>query len=465
MGASYPQGLTLFFGVRSVMRGTDPLASVGNSPQNNIYYIKCWYSCPMVANSHTSVPIKAVSYETSTWAPRHPEVFSRAEVVRQTGDFHAAIPAIIADWSPQFSAEVASDVEDASRELAEFDRHARIVLGSSNPALGPMSAILLRTESRSSSQIERLTTSAKQLALAELGEGERSNAHVVVGNVRAMEVALRLAHDLSEESILQMHHALMIHQPNVGLDEAGVYRQEFVWLGEGEAGPRTADFVPPHPDRVPRSMADLMEFLGRQNLPILVQVAVGHAQFETIHPFVDGNGRTGRALVQSVLKNKGMVSGMAVPISAGLLTDIDRYFAALGSFRAGDAGPISVEFARASRMAAVSGRRLLDHLSDALEDSRAKLTGVRSDAAAWKVLPALVAQPVMTAKHLIETLGLGEMAALRTLNLLTERGVLSEVTGQRRNRIFEHGDILRVLDDYARGIKRATGRVAVETRL
>jgi Fic family protein len=207
-----------------------------------------------------------------------------------------------------------------------------------------------------------------------------------------------------------------------------------------------------------------MGFLGRQNLPILVQVAVGHAQFETIHPFVDGNGRTGRALVQSVLKNKGMVSGMAVPISAGLLTDIDRYFAALGSFRAGDAGPISVEFARASRMAAVSGRRLLDDLSDALEDSRAKLTGVRSDAAAWKVLPALVAQPVMTAKHLIETLGLGEMAALRTLNLLTERGVLSEVTGQRRNRIFEHGDILRVLDDYARGIKRATGRVAVETR-
>jgi Fic family protein len=326
-----------------------------------------------------------------------------------------------------------------------------------------MSAILLRTESTSSSQIERLTTSAKQLALAELGEGGRSNAHVVVGNVRAMEAALRLADDLSEESILQMHHALMVHQPNVGPSEAGVYRKEFVWLGEGEAGPRTADFVPPHPDRVPHSMADLMGFLGRQDLPVLVQVAVGHAQFETIHPFVDGNGRTGRALVQSVLKNKGMVSGMAVPISAGLLTNIDRYFAALGSFRKGDAGPIVTEFARASRMAAVSGRRLLDQLSDALEDSRTKLIGVRSDAAAWRVLPSLVAQPVMTAKHLTRTLGLGEMAALRTLNLLTERRVLREVTGQRRNRIFEHGEILRVLDDYARGIKRATSRVAGET--
>lgn len=210
-------------------------------------------------------------------------------------------------------------------------------------------------------------------------------------------------------------------------------------------------------------MADLLGFLGRQDLPVLVQVAVGHAQFETIHPFVDGNGRTGRALVQSVLKNKGMVSGMAVPISAGLLSDIDRYFAALGSFRKGDAGPIIAEFARASRRAAVSGRQLLDHLSDALEDSRAKLTGVRSDAAAWRVLPELVAQPVMTAKHLIGTLGLGEMAALRTLKLLTERRVLREVTGHRRNRIFEHGEILRVLDDYARGAKRGTGRVAVET--
>lgn len=445
------------------MRRTDQLAPVGNFLHANIYCIKCWYNRPMTSNSHTSVPIKAVTYETSAWAPRHPEAFSRAEVVRQTGEFHAAIPANIADWSPEFSAEVASDVEDASRELTEFDRHARIVLGASNPALGPMSAILLRTESSSSSQIERLTTSAKQLALAELGEGGRSNAHVVVGNVRAMEAALRLADDLSEESILQMHHALMIHQPNVGLGEAGVYRKEFVWLGEGEAGPRTADFVPPHPDRVPRSMADLLGFLGRQDLPVLVQVAVGHAQFETIHPFVDGNGRTGRALVQSVLKNKGMVSGMAVPISAGLLSDIDRYFAALGSFRKGDAGPIIAEFARASRRAAVSGRQLLDHLSDALEDSRAKLTGVRSDAAAWRVLPELVAQPVMTAKHLIETLGLGEMAALRTLKLLTERRVLREVTGHRRNRIFEHGEILRVLDDYAQGAKRGTGRVAVET--
>ena len=445
------------------MRGTEALTPVGNFPYNNIYYIKCCYNRLMTSDSHTSIPIKAVSYETSTWAPRYPEAYSRAEVVRQTGEFHAAIPAPVADWSPEFSAQVASDVEDASRELTEFDRHARIVLGSSNPALGPMSAILLRTESTSSSQIERLTTSAKQLALAELGEGGRSNAHVVVGNVRAMEAALRLADDLSEESILQMHHALMIHQPNVGPGEAGVYRKEVVWLGDGDAGPRTADFVPPHPDRVPRSMADLMGFLGRQDLPVLAQVAVGHAQFETIHPFVDGNGRTGRALVQSVLKNKGMVSGMAVPISAGLLTNIDRYFAALGSFRKGDAGPIIREFSRASRMAAVSGRRLVDQLSDVLEDSRAKLTGVRSDAAAWRVLPALVAQPVMTAKHLTRTLGLGEMAALRALNLLTERQVLREVTGQRRNRIFEHADILRVLDDYARGIKRPTSRVAGET--
>jgi len=192
-----------------------------------------------------------------------------------------------------------------------------------------------------------------------------------------------------------------------------------------------------------------------------MQVAVGHAQFETIHPFVDGNGRTGRALVQSVLKNKGMVSGMAVPISAGLLTELDSYFAALGSFRQGDAGPIIAEFARASRRAAVSGRQLLDYLSDALEDSREKLAGVRSDAAAWRILPELVSQPVITARHLTETLGLGEMAALRTLNLLAERRVLTEVTGQRRNRIFEHDEILRVLDDYARGIKRSSGRAAV----
>ena len=385
-------------------------------------------------------------------------MYSRAEVERQTGPYSAAVAASIAGWTPSISSADSADVEDATRQLVSFDEHAQRVLGADNPALGPMTAILLRTESASSSQIEQLTTSAKQLALAEIDEGDKANAVTVVGNVRAMEAALQLADEISQESILAMHEALMIHQRGFAPIDAGRFRLEQVWIGAGDAGPRVAEFVAPHHDRIPGAIEDLVEFIGRQDIPVLIQVAVAHAQFETIHPFPDGNGRTGRALAQSILRSKGLVASTAVPISAGLLVDVDRYFTALGAFRDGDAGPIVREFARASRFAAVSGTKLVDDLVAQLDASRAKMQGLRADAAAWKVLPALVGQPAVNTAYLVETLGLGEMAALRAVDALTERGVLTETTGKARGRVWQHRGIFDVLDAYAADLRRTALR-------
>lgn len=403
------------------------------------------------------IPVDAVSQETLRWTPRAPEMYSRAEVERQTGAYAATITAAIAEWRPRVSAEDAADIEDATRRLVAFDDHAQRRLGMGSPVLGPMAAILLRTESASSSQIEQLTTSAKQLALAEIDEGGKSNALTVIGNVRAMEAALALSTDITEGSILQMHAALLRHQAGSEQD-AGQYRQEQVWIGAGSAGPRLAEFVAPRPSLIPAAMADLIRFIRRQDLSVLVQVAVAHAQFETIHPFVDGNGRTGRALAQSILRNKGLVGSTAVPISAGLLRDTGRYFAALTSFRAGDAGPIIREFAAASRIAATTGVQLVDDLVAELEESRARMQGLRADAAAWSLLPALVGQPAVNTPYLVDTLGFGEMAALRALDALAERGVLVETTGKGRNRVWQHQGILRVLDGYAAQIRRMTPR-------
>jgi len=192
----------------------------------------------------------------------------------------------------------------------------------------------------------------------------------------------------------------------------------------------------------------------RQDVVVLVQVAVAHAQFETIHPFPDGNGRTGRALAQSILRNKGLVGSTAVPISAGLLVDVRRYFDALSAFRDGDAGPIIRDFANASRIAATTGTQLVDDLVEQLEESRAKMAGIRADAAAWKILPTLVGQPAVNVKYLKNMLGLGEMAALRALDSLTEREVLIETTGKSRGRVWQHRGIFEALDSYASVIRR-----------
>lgn len=412
----------------------------------------------MPTPAEARIPITPVSFETLDWKPQAPEMFSRAEVARQTGPYEAAVTASIAGWTPSISGEIFADVEDATRQLVDFDKHAQQTLGTNNPALGPMTAILLRTESASSSQIEQLTTSAKQLALAEINEGDKANALTVVGNVHAMEAALQLADDITEATILSMHEALMIHQRGFDPLDAGRFRGEPVWIGRGEAGPRLADFVAPHHDRIRDAIKDLVGFVNRQDLPVIVQVAVSHAQFETIHPFPDGNGRTGRALAQSILRNKGLVGSTAVPISAGLLVHTERYFEALGSFRAGDAGPIVREFAQASRIAATTGSRLVDNLVEQLEDSRAKMTGLRSDAAAWKVLPTLIGQPAVNSKYLMSKLGLGEMAAQRALDALTDRGVLVETSGRGRNRVWQHPGVFEVLDGYAAQIRRMSER-------
>ncbi|QEW00617.1 Fic family protein [Microbacterium caowuchunii] len=409
-------------------------------------------------HTRTLIPVDAVTHETYDWAPRAPQMFSRAEVERQTGPYEATVTAPIANWSPVISGDELANIEDATRQLVEFDKHAQSKLGSDSPALGPMTAILLRTESASSSQIEQLTTSAKQLALAEIDEGDKANALTVIGNVRAMEAALRLADDISAESILAMHEALMLHQSGFDPIAAGRFREEQVWIGPGEAGPRVADFVAPHHDRIPGAIEDLVSFIDREDLPVLVQVAVAHAQFETIHPFPDGNGRTGRALAQSILRNKELVGSTAVPISAGLLVHTERYFDALGAYRAGDAGPIVREFVAASLIASATGTELVDDLVVQLEESRAKMSGIRADATAWKILPTLVGQPAVTTKYLKQVLGLGEMAALRALETLTERGVLTETTGWSRNRVWQHAGIFEVLDGYAAKIRRMSSR-------
>ncbi|KQP57368.1 Fic family protein [Agreia sp. Leaf283] len=409
----------------------------------------------MDAREGVAIAIPPTGSETHNWTPRYPDLYSRSEVIRQTGPYDSATTPPIAQWSPALSSETIADVEEAALAIRTFDLHSQAVLGSTDPALAPMSAILLRTESASSSQIEHLTTSAKQLALAEIDEGKKSHARTVVGNVRAMEAALRLSDSLDATSVLAMHNELLSRQP--GLEhEAGRYRRELVWIGNNDtAGPRGASFIAPQHELVPRAVDDVMVFARRTDLPSLVQVAVAHAQFETIHPFVDGNGRTGRALAQAMLRHNKISTHTTVPLSAGLLVDTESYFDALNRYRQGDAGPIVRRFADAARYASVTGRTLVNALADQLRESTEALSGIRSDSAAWRILPRLVGQPVVNIRYLVGTLGSRDVTVARALDVLTTRGVLVERTGFSRNRVWEHRGILTVLDDYAREVRRA----------
>jgi Fic family protein len=402
----------------------------------------------MTDNLPPPLPVASLGHEQHFWRPEADRYMSRSQRMRETGDYYSAIPCRLHDAIFNIPADLSADMEESARALGEFDAYVTAKLGDSNRVLGPISAILLRTESTSSSQIEQLTVGARRLALQEIGEGQGGNAAVVVGNVRAMESALRFSDAINEDNLLNMHAELLTAQH--GFEKyAGRYREQLVWVGGSQYGPLRASYVAAQAELIEACMADLFEFLSRDDLPVLMQCAVAHAQFETIHPFVDGNGRTGRALVHAILRNKKLVRNITPPISAGLLTDTGRYFAALGSFRQGDARPIVESFLFAARFASGTGRQLVDDLIAQLDESRRMLQGVRSDASVWNVLPYLVQQPVLNEDFLVRTVGLTRANANRTLNLLTERDVLVETTGGRRNRVWEHKGILAVLDDYA----------------
>lgn len=399
------------------------------------------------------LPIPPVSTETQIWIPSSPSHFSRSEIRRQSGSYESALPAPMSDWSPTLSSDLSADIEDATKALIEFGHHAALTLGPESEAIGPMSAILLRSESASSSQIEGLTVSAKQLALAEIDAGDSPNSRTVIGNVRAMESALAMAEHLSVDSILAMHWQLLQHQR--GMEQhAGMLREELVWIGKGVAGPRQASFVAPQAQHVRPALEDLLAFTDRVDLPILMQIAVTHAQFETIHPFVDGNGRTGRALVQAQLRGSRLVETSTVPLSAGLLAQTEAYFASLEAFRMGDAEPVVRAFAQAARYATVVGGALIEDLGAELQESRALLGNLRPQAAAWRLLPHFVGQPIMNSDYAQRVLAAGPVTANRALDVLVEKGVVFERSGKKRGRIWEHRGILAALENFADTVKR-----------
>ncbi|WPO86778.1 Fic family protein [Herbiconiux sp. KACC 21604] len=340
-------------------------------------------------------------------------------------------------------------LDDATSELTRFDAEVGLVAA-------PFSAILLRTESASSSEVENITSSAKQLALAEIGESGSGNARLVVGNVRAMTAAIDLADRLDVDSVIRMHEALLEHHAP---DIVGRWRDQQVWIGGGGLSPHRAAFVPPHAERVPELMGDLMSFSQRTDLPVLAQVAIAHAQFETIHPFPDGNGRTGRALVQGMLRAGRVTRTVTVPVSAGLLSDLPAYFGALTAYRDGDLMPLFEVFSEASFAAVRNGRRLVAEL----QDVRARWESViaaRVDSSVYRLMSDLLRRPVTTTRIAAAELGVSIVTAQNGIDRLVEAGVLEQAGGGQRYRRWAAPEVLQALDAFAARAARGTGRVA-----
>ncbi len=390
----------------------------------------------------------AVGWEDRDWSwpgglrpPRADRLFTR---------YRSAVPPRIADADAWLSGAVANRVAAAEAAIARLD--------AQRPAdLTAFSGLLLRSESVASSKIEHLDVSHRDVSAAMVGaRSSRSTAGRVAANLQAMQLAIGkagLGDEFTLDDLLSIHHVLMRDDPYEGRC-AGTVRQDQNWIGGSDHAPREALFVPPRPELVSTLLEDLVAFMNRADLPPIVQAAIAHAQFETIHPFGDGNGRTGRVLIHAVLRRRRAVQKVNVPVSTVLLADPEGYFDGLTAYRDGDLGLWLTRFADAAARAAEHGQAVADEFEQLRRewwDEVKPRTGSTVEA----LLHVASRQPVMTVEHLRDALpGASDPAIYRAIDRLCRAGVLVEVTGYGRNRVWAAQDVLDLLDEFERTVGR-----------
>lgn len=266
---------------------------------------------------------------------------------------------------------------------------------------------------------------------------------------------MNLAQDLSEQAVLEMHTVLMSTQPR---HTPGQFRNEAVWIGTRSDSPIGGDFVAPHHARVPVLIEDVLAFAQRTDVPALVSVAVVHAQFETIHPFTDGNGRTGRALVQAMLRYRGTTRNVAVPVSAGLLADVNGYHQALTAYRGGNVSPIVRAFANASLRAVANARELVGEL-DAIRAGWNEHLNARKSSNAWRLLDVIISHPVIDSATAAAELGVKQPNVYPPLAALVDAGILKSKSEYQVGHFWRSEEVLSAIDRFAaRAVRRERAR-------
>lgn len=388
----------------------------------------------------------SVNYETLDWvsSAEAREAMSRRAKERMLKQYESALVPRIAEVSLKLSTDTFAHLEQVALQVTRFDAE------QSNAILS-FTALLLRSESFASSRIENLSSSARKIFEAEIEEyAGTKNAQLILANTRQMQEATKEPR-VSVDGLLDMHRVLLEESaPEI----AGKLRTEAVWIGGKNLYPEGALFVPPQHEHLPALMADLEEFCQRRDLPAIAHAAIAHAQLETIHPFADGNGRTGRALIHILMRNHGLTNNAALPISAGLLRNTEAYFDALNAYREGRPEEIITLFADAALHAVERGSWLAQELEE-LDQQWRDLDIGRKDHSAWDLLGLLLHRPVLTAKMVSEELDLSDTRARSALRRLEEVGVLrSSASAVKGIRAWRAVEVLEILDEFPEGMGR-----------
>lgn len=371
---------------------------------------------------------------------REPRVWTSADG-RQSGEIDVYIPAPIAVQ------RIASD--DPVAEAAA-ERALRSLRGP--PALEPLASILLRSEGIASSRIEGEVASTRRVFEADYApEHVRDRqAQRVVNSIRVMRgVIADAGHGVRPQDFDRWHALLFEGVPT--LFESGRVRATQNWIGARTDTPVGADFIPPPPELLDEAIGDLVRFVNRVDVSPLTQAAVAHAQFETIHPYPDGNGRIGRALVYRSWAYRGIVAAVNPPISRILVENRDAYLDGLTAYRDGDLDRWLAFFFEIVQSAVSYVHSLVLRVEALTEDWMERLAGTHEDALSRRLVAGLSSNPILTAAEIAERHEVTERGARAALDDLADRGVLTfrsfrKAKRGRPTKVYEATEFFDLLD-------------------
>ena len=391
---------------------------------------------------------------------------------RRGCDYDAYLPDQLAGWDLKLPADLVADLSDAEAAIRRLNTSA-----TSHVSLEGLARFLLRAESVAFSKIEGLEAGPRRLLDAEVVLAQGGNAAdqiavEVLANVAAMEAAVELGSSTGKiklDDLLDIHRILMERSsiPQIG----GVVRTVQNWIGGSSYNPCSAAFVPPPPEPLDTLLHDLLEYVNGDDHPTLVQAAIAHAQFETIHPFADGNGRTGRALIHVILRRRGLAPRFVPPISLVLATWASDYIAGLTAYRhlgAHDSPERSTgavtwlrTFTTAAHRSCNDAEAYATRIKALDARWRAQLERVRANSAVELLLDILPGVPVITVDSAARLIGRSEMRTGEAINRLEAAGILRQRNvGRQRYRVFEAVDVIELFTGLERALASPTGDTA-----
>lgn len=358
--------------------------------------------------------------------------------VQQSTGYKAFIPAPL---PPQpdidFDGELRTLLSNADRDIARLDAIASLL---PNPDL--FVSMYVRHEAVLSSQIEGTQSTLEDVLAFEADAAQNDapkDVAEVVNYVRAMNHGLKRLDELPLSlRLLREIHGELMQGTRGGEKSPGEFRKSQNWIGGTGSTLANASFVPPPPHELMNSLGEFEKFLheGKATVPLLIRCGLAHAQFETIHPFLDGNGRVGRLLIALMLCEERALSRPLLYLSVYLKAHRAEYYDRLTAIRTQGHWEQWLKFFL--RGVSTTSRAATQTARDIVALREAHRSEVMNNAKALKLLDSLYQQPYVNASRVAQIIGTTYATAARLTYTLEEKGWLKEVTGYERNRIYRY---------------------------